>query len=128
MRDLPLAELPDLILAGGFVGMQRNPGAKFLAQIGTGHTEDLHFPHFRMAVEELLDLTRIDVLAAADHHVLHATDDVAVTLFIEDRQIARVHPAAGIHGIAGAFRLVPVGSEEHTSELQSLMRISYAVF
>src|SRR3546814_1787016 len=32
-------------------------------------------------------------------------------------------PAAGLHPVPGAFR-----SEEHTSELQSLMRISYAVF
>src|SRR3546814_4481256 len=32
-------------------------------------------------------------------------------------------------GVAGAFTaLLPVRSEEHTSELQSLMRISYAVF
>ena len=30
-----------------------------------------------MAVEELLDLARIDVLAAADHHVLEPADDVA---------------------------------------------------
>src|SRR3546814_2819822 len=34
------------------------------------------------------------------------------------------------HRMAGHMRLVPGGarSEEHTSELQSLMRISYAVF
>src|SRR3546814_4284553 len=31
------------------------------------------------------------------------------------------------HGIIGC-RLAPIRSEEHTSELQSLMRISYAVF
>src|SRR3546814_5501582 len=36
---------------------------------------------------------------------------------------ARCKPA----GI-GRFRSLPVRSEEHTSELQSLMRISYAVF
>src|SRR3546814_10234400 len=37
-----------------------------------------------------------------------------------------------VHGLAHARRVSPVGddqrSEEHTSELQSLMRISYAVF
>src|SRR3546814_4967044 len=35
----------------------------------------------------------------------------------------RDRPVAGVHGRSAAFR-----SEEHTSELQSLMRISYAVF
>src|SRR3546814_11189967 len=31
-------------------------------------------------------------------------------------------------GLAGPARQAPARSEEHTSELQSLMRISYAVF
>src|SRR3546814_3546506 len=31
-------------------------------------------------------------------------------------------------GVAGGFHARPARSEEHTSELQSLMRISYAVF
>src|SRR3546814_9464804 len=39
-------------------------------------------------------------------------------------------PAGGAHGLCGrrAGGLVTPRSEEHTSELQSLMRISYAVF
>src|SRR3546814_5506441 len=43
----------------------------------------------------------------------------------------RVHPPGGAHrhGDRGADQqMVAVRSEEHTSELQSLMRISYAVF
>src|SRR3546814_10046268 len=36
------------------------------------------------------------------------------------------NPDRGI--LRGAFRDIPPRSEEHTSELQSLMRISYAVF
>src|SRR3546814_6350596 len=47
-----------------------------------------------------------------------------------------VHINAGIAGLVGAimvgkrvgFPKEPMRSEEHTSELQSLMRISYAVF
>src|SRR3546814_2072146 len=42
----------------------------------------------------------------------------------------RQRPVAARHGRAGQPQLVsePDRSEEHTSELQSLMRISYAVF
>src|SRR3546814_4825741 len=40
-------------------------------------------------------------------------------------KVALVHLAARL--VAGGFRLLD-RSEEHTSELQSLMRISYAVF
>src|SRR3546814_9400724 len=45
---------------------------------------------------------------------------------------ARQHPLAGLVGVGRGLdqldHLVDVRSEEHTSELQSLMRISYAVF
>src|SRR3546814_6076380 len=52
------------------------------------------------------------------------------------RKLAALLPgidATPVHGWAGSFGDSPVGtptirSEEHTSELQSLMRISYAVF
>src|SRR3546814_4118293 len=47
-------------------------------------------------------------------------------------EIARAIPGARLEVIAGAGHLpmieAPERSEEHTSELQSLMRISYAVF
>src|SRR3546814_3820555 len=37
-------------------------------------------------------------------------------------------PLVGFAGAAWSLRLIDRRSEEHTSELQSLMRISYAVF
>src|SRR3546814_2399471 len=40
----------------------------------------------------------------------------------------RLAPAAGLEAVIAARRQVAFRSEEHTSELQSLMRISYAVF
>src|SRR3546814_8644780 len=58
---------------------------------------------------------------AEDQHVAELGD---VFLFLEQVEI----PAA-VGGIAIEHRADdPVGSEEHTSELQSLMRSSYAVF
>src|SRR3546814_2765658 len=56
---------------------------------------------------------------------------------IEGLGFSAVGDAPGFTGVAGrlqgdergfAFELDPERSEEHTSELQSLMRISYAVF
>src|SRR3546814_9799863 len=43
---------------------------------------------------------------------------------------ARVHGSQmlNLHGVADAIARLGVRSEEHTSELQSLMRTSYAVF
>src|SRR3546814_8908445 len=46
--------------------------------------------------------------------------------FINGANEAAVPPYAGLAAVNASF--VDVRSEEHTSELQSLMRISYAVF
>src|SRR4030095_10760544 len=61
-----------------------------------------------MAVEELLDLAGIDVLAATDDHVLDAADDVAVALVVESGEITGVHPAAGIDGLGGLLGVAPI--------------------
>src|SRR3546814_8927940 len=73
---------------------------------------------------ECLDLT-IAVHDQLERRRLHATDrnhDVCAGSPGEQRVEARqIHPVEPV-------RALPARSEEHTSELQSLMRISYAVF
>src|SRR4029077_15539291 len=70
MGDLAPAEGADLFGARGLAVAQTNPGAQFLAIARVGDADHLHILDLRMAVEELLDLARVDVFAAADHHVL----------------------------------------------------------
>src|SRR3546814_3564100 len=71
------------------------------------------------------DLTQIDLPKHVKSglrdavEVLHDVEGVSFTFF-ESRDVVR-HPL--VARIVNAYR-----SEEHTSELQSLMRISYAVF
>jgi hypothetical protein len=43
--------------------------------------------------EHLLDLPRVDVVAAADDHVLLAVDDEEVAVRVHLRDVARVEPA-----------------------------------
>src|ERR1700730_15259652 len=74
VRDLPLAKGPDLLRGRGLSGAQADPGAELLTIARVGHTDHLHILDLRMAVEELLDLARINILAAADHHVLDPPD------------------------------------------------------
>src|SRR3546814_5225154 len=51
---------------------------------------------------------------------------------VVERPAGRLYQAVGrqarVAGLVGMALLGPMRSEEHTSELQSLMRISYAVF
>src|SRR3546814_10863331 len=51
------------------------------------------------------------------------------SMLIAERQCETVIDSAyGPHGISNHVLMCQIRSEEHTSELQSLMRISYAVF
>ena len=55
-----------------------------------------------VVVERLLDLPRVDVVAAADDHVLHAVDDEEVAVLVAVAEVAGVEPAAP-HGLGGGL-------------------------
>src|SRR3546814_4803975 len=73
-------------------------------------------------------LLRLDARAEADGRVA-----VIVERAVVQELVARLNLQGGIEGLERGLRpgvvfVDQVRSEEHTSELQSLMRISYAVF
>ena len=59
---------------------QADPGHQLLAVALVGHADDGDVLDVGVAVEELLDLARVDVLAAPDDQVLDAADDVDVAV------------------------------------------------
>ena len=63
--------------------------------------------HVRMVVEHVLDLDAVDVLAAADQHVLGPVDDEHEALLVEAGQVAGAQPAVP-EGLGGGLGLVPV--------------------
>jgi hypothetical protein len=62
----------------------------------------------RMAEQELFDLTRIDVLAAADDHLLQADCNATVPTLIHRAQGARVQPALRVDGRCRRFGILEV--------------------
>ena len=64
-----------------------------------------------MVIERVLDLHAVDVLAAADQHVLCAVDDVDKTFFVDLRKVARLHPAVD-EGLGRGLGLVPVAAHD----------------
>src|SRR3546814_8156676 len=72
--------------------------------------------------------TRTDTLFPYTTLFRSRADVGADTLSGQSRATARIAGALGAHSAKLAMTLPAARSEEHTSELQSLMRISYAVF
>src|SRR3984893_19111697 len=122
MRDLALAKGPDFLGGRGLAIVQADPGAELLAIPRVGHTDHLHILDLRVAVEKLLDLARIDVLAAADHHVLDPPDDVAVALGVYGREIAGLHPAGRIDRLARLLLVIPVAEHDRIAASQQIAR------
>src|ERR1700722_3408361 len=110
--DLSLAEQADFFRAEGFAGTHPDPGAELFAISIIRNAEDLHVLDLWMPIQEFLDLPRIQVLAAANHHVLDAADDVAIALVVDHAEVAGVHPAAGVDHVGGPFRIAPVAEHD----------------
>src|SRR3546814_7876036 len=72
--------------------------------------------------------TRTDTLFPYTTLFRSRSDGGLAVTALDQRRAGQVADAVGLHVIAGQHRQHPGRSEEHTSELQSLMRISYAVF
>src|SRR5207244_4278619 len=86
--------------------------AQFLTVLRVRYADHLYVGDVRVGVEELLDLARVDVLSAADDHVLDPADDVHVAVGAHHREIPGVHPPGLVDRLGGLRRLIPV-AEHH---------------
>ncbi len=93
--------------AGGPAGLQMHHGGGLLSKGLVGNSDQGGVHHIRMVVEHVLDLDAVDVLAAADQHVLGPVDDEEKALLVQPRQVAGAQPAFP-EGFGGGFGLVPV--------------------
>src|SRR6185436_2610346 len=94
--DLAPTELAKLLHGPGDPFTQPDPRADLLAVLATWDADHLHVADLLMGVQELFDFTGIDVLAAADDHVLDAAGDRHVALIVHHGEIAAVHPASRV--------------------------------
>ena len=92
------------------------------APLRVGHAEHRRLEHGGMAVQHVLDLGAVHVLAAAHDHVLRPVDEVDVALVVQVAEVARVVPAVDERG-RGLLGLVPVAghhvvaSDAHLADL-----------
>lgn len=70
--------------------------------------DHLRVSNVGVSEKEFLDLSRVDVFATADEHVLDPASDCHVTILIHRSEVAGMHPAVLIDGFGGLLRVVPV--------------------
>src|SRR5262245_14722044 len=64
-----------------------------LAEPGIGNADDRGVEHLRMGIEDLLDLAREELLAAAVDHLLETADDTQPPIRIDHAEVAAAKPA-----------------------------------
>src|ERR1051325_1184535 len=92
--------------------VQPDPRTDLFAVLVIGHANHLHVAHLLVGVQELFDFTGIDVLAAADDHVLEAAGDRHVALIVHHGEIAAVHPARRVDRLGRCVVVVPVAEHD----------------
>src|SRR5438045_8145437 len=68
-----------------------------------------------MGVQEFLDLSRINILAATNNHVLRAARHLNVAVLPHYSQIARAKPSLGIDRMCRGFWLPVISLREHVT-------------
>src|SRR5207302_5265598 len=106
------AVLADLVDGGRLPVVEPDPDAHLFTVLDVRHADGLHVADFRMRVQELFDLARVDVFAAPNDHVLQPAHDVDVAVLAHHGKIAGVHPARAVDCGGRRGRVVPV-SQHH---------------
>src|SRR4051794_1065827 len=97
VRDSTLAKLSNFLGIEGTASRHLDPSVHLLSVSSVWHAKNLHAANARAGVQELLDFSRVNVLASADDYILCPTCDGAVTFFLEDSKIAGVQPTVVVY-------------------------------
>ena len=104
MGDLALAVLFQLVGVHRRAGLGNDPGRDDLAVLGVGQAGHGDLGDRRMPVQELLDLGRIDVLAAANDQLPAPAHDPVIAVVAAAGQVAGMEPAVGVDRPGGRLR------------------------
>src|SRR5262249_1734916 len=110
MGHLALTEAADFLRRCRTSRLQNNERADFLAKPLVRDAEHLDRLHIGVLDQVFLDLSGIDILSAANEHVLDAANDVAKTLAIDHGEIAGMHPACAVDRFRRQRILAPIAA------------------
>src|SRR3954464_12781826 len=120
-----LDEVAHVVLGRVLTVLEHHRGADLLPHLLVGHRDHGGLGHGGVLVEDLLDLARVDVVAAADDHVLLAVDDEEVAVLVDAGHVARVEPAVAQDLLRGVVA-VPVALHEVVAADRDLADLALA--
>ena len=89
----------------------QNSTGHFFAKSFVRHPEDRRFVHVIELVDDRFDFSAVDVLASAQHHVLHAIFYEDVAFLVDPSEIATSKPTVDDR-LGRCLRLVPVAADQ----------------
>merc|ERR1712071_447567 len=102
------AKLSELVFSYFGVGSEVDPGTNLFTQSIIWNSNDMSFNDSRMSMEDVFNLAGIYILTAANQHVLDATDNLSVTVFIDGSNITSAQPTIFRDGFFRFFFVIPV--------------------
>src|SRR5215216_349210 len=106
--DLLLDELTQLVGVDLLALLEHDGGADLLAHLVVGDADDGGLGDRGVLVEDLFDLARVHVVAAADDHLLLAVDDEEVAVLVDLAHVAGAEPAILVEDLVRGVVPVPV--------------------
>ena len=126
MRDFSFAEGLYLFRGGLCILLQLYPCHEFLAILFIRNADDLNVTYGWVSVEELLDLSRIDILSASNHHVFEPAGDLAVIILVQDAQVTAVQPAFFVDTLVCRHWIIVVAAHDHVAPGANLACLALA--
>src|SRR5206468_5169372 len=113
VSNLPLTESLQLLSGNLFAGLDPNPRHDLFTVLRIRHADHLHIADFGMGIQKFLDLTRIDVFATANDHILNTAHNVDIAFRVHRCQVPGMHPTSLVNGACGCPGVIPV-TQHHT--------------
>ena len=107
-RRIVEREALDAVFGQGGAGPQHDEGERLLALDLVGHGNDAGLRDIVVALEQALDLARIDVLAAAHEHVVGAADESVGAAVVAPEHVAGLVPAVAGQDLPGLLGQIEV--------------------
>src|SRR5712691_9531308 len=111
VRQSLASEGHDLLWLHVHAHLRDDDGFDRLAPPVVRHADDRDVGDGRMVGQRILDLGRVDVLAARDDHVLHPVGEEEIAVLVEKAGVARPEPPVGVERPGRLVRLAPVALE-----------------